>query len=90
MSRPTQTMSFGENDYISFTEFLQLIMTEYIIENSRAKKISQWCIDATISASDIYYADTENGKKTRFYNRNDQCVLLTKKKQKAVWVFALL
>ena len=72
-------MAYDENDYISFTEFLRLVMSEYIIDLHRGRKICEWCNDSRISANDIHFAHSNDGKKTRFYNRNDLCVVLTKK-----------
>ena len=77
MSEPK--MSYGENDYISFREFLCLTMTTYTVNKNRAEKICDWSIEPCVNTQDIYFADTADGKKTRFYNHKDKCVCLTKK-----------
>jgi len=74
-------MSYGENDYISFREFLCLTMTKYTVSKHRAEKICNWSLDSYVNTQDVYFADTADGKKTRFYNRNDKCVILTKKEE---------
>jgi len=80
-------MSYGENDYISFREFLCLTMTNYTVSNAvtsshnqstAAEIICNWSLDSYINTHDIYVADTADGKKTRFYNHKDKCVILTK------------